>query len=141
MLCNDCRSQHSANPIRLDVRIGDFGLVSVADPEAETVPDAKAVGTELYRPASAQAHSPSLDIYALGIITFELLWKFETRMERLHTIQQLKQGAFPQDFSKKLGKQRAGAVKECIEAMLAHNGDGISIHELKQRLSAIQSSQ
>ncbi|KAI5278954.1 hypothetical protein KEM54_004407, partial [Ascosphaera aggregata] len=67
------------------------------------------VGTEFYRPplvpTSARANSPysaeggtsssssmvdeSLDVYALGVILFELLYKFDTRMERMFVLSSL----------------------------------------------------
>ena len=139
LLCSDCRAQRNANPIRLEVRIGDFGLVSVADPEDETSADSDAVGTEIYGPLTARARIPSLDLYALGIIAFELLWRFDTRMERLHTLQRLKEGAFPAEFAGWIGSKRTGSVKQCIEAMLSYDEDGTSIHELRKRLHAMQS--
>ena len=137
MSCDDCKAQNTRNPIRFEVRIGDFGLVTVADPDGVVAPASEAVGTEIYRPPTAQARHPSLDIYALGIVAFELLWKFDTRMERLHIIQQLKQGEFPGGFAECLGKKRGETIKECIGMMLAQDGNGISISELKERLSDI----
>ncbi|KAK1060251.1 hypothetical protein LTR74_011971 [Friedmanniomyces endolithicus] len=61
-----------------------------------------AVGTELYRPKRDPNHKQHLDIYALAIIAFELLYKFNTRMERHHAIQALKDhGTFPDDFMRR----------------------------------------
>lgn len=137
MSCDDCKTQNTSNPICLEVRIGDFGLVTVADPDGAVAPASEAVGTEIYRPPNAQSRQPSLDIYALGIVAFELLCKFDTRMERLHNIQQLKQGEFPAGFAENLGRERGEAMKECIGMMLAQDGNGVSIPELKQRLSAV----
>lgn len=79
-LCSQCRQQGSANPLALDVRIGDFGLVTtIAQPEESVSAAAKPVGTEIYRPTVATPGSISQDIFALGIIMFELLWRFNTR--------------------------------------------------------------
>jgi serine/threonine protein kinase len=139
MSCTDCHTQNTPNPIRLEVRIGDFGLVTVADPDSNASIPSEAVGTEIYRPPTATARHPSLDIYALGIAAFELLCKFNTRMERLHTVQQLKQGEFPLDFGKAWGMKVGEAMKECIGSMLAQDGDAVSISELKQKLEAIVS--
>ncbi|KZZ96280.1 eukaryotic translation initiation factor 2-alpha kinase [Ascosphaera apis ARSEF 7405] len=65
------------------------------------------VGTEFYRPPVLPLHSyanpsygagqvpllntidESLDVYALGVIFFELLYKFETRMERMFVLSSL----------------------------------------------------
>jgi translation initiation factor 2-alpha kinase 3 len=139
MSCTDCHIQNTPNPIRLEVRIGDFGLVTVADPDSNASPPSEAVGTEIYRPPTATARHSSLDIYALGIVAFELLCKFNTRMERLHTLQQLKQGEFPVDFGKDWGMKVGEAMKECIGSMLAQDGNAVSISELKQKLTAILS--
>jgi serine/threonine protein kinase len=137
MSCDDCKTQNNRNPIRLEVRIGDFGLVAVADPDGVAAPAFEAVGTEIYRPPTTQARHPNLDVYALGIVAFELLWKFDTMMERVVTVQLLKQGEFPTGFAESLGKKRGEAIKECIALMLAQDGNCVSVSELKEKLSAI----
>ncbi|KAK2877218.1 hypothetical protein FQN49_001342 [Arthroderma sp. PD_2] len=81
-------------------RIGDFGLVAESPtygknevPEGITPAATRPVGTEFYRPpphsyriqgsTGPYPHTDnSLDIYALGVILFELLYKIDTRMER-----------------------------------------------------------
>ena len=132
LLCSDCRADGRANAISISVCIGDFGLVAFADPEAQMLSESTAVGTEIYRPAISDPRSPGLDIYALGIVFFELLWKFDTIMERYHTIQQLKRGKYPPKFAQK--------PKECIDVMLSQgSGESISIRKLKQMISAIPS--
>lgn len=137
MLCNDCRDEHNANPIVLEVRIGDFGLVTIADGLAEPIPMSAAIGTETYQPPPPRFVGPGLDMYALGIVAFELLWNFNTHMERLDCIQQLKEGNFPQGFAERFGSKRSGAVMNCITAMLAQSGNGVTISELKHMLAAI----
>ena len=110
----------------MKVCIGDFGLVSAIKSDTATSPSSnsplsqnpppptKAVGTELYRPhinndgigdnngsTHNHRHQPhaGLDVYALGIILFELLYHFDTRMERHHTLSRLRRhGTFPDDF-------------------------------------------
>lgn len=139
--CSDCCAEGTSNHIALEVRIGDFGLVTLANSEPGAAPASAAVGTELYRPATSSAHSPSLDIYALGVIAFELCWKFNTRMERLHCIQQLKQGEFPTGFAERLGKPDHGEkMMECIRAMISRNGETVTIPDIKDMLIAIQSN-
>jgi translation initiation factor 2-alpha kinase 3 len=68
-------------------------------------PPAVRVGTELYRPLddpAPDAHpppvGPSTDLFALGIIAFELLYPFSTQMERRTTLMNLRQGKFPDGF-------------------------------------------
>jgi len=81
-LCRACRASHQAQPVTLAVRIGDFGLVTaLAWPETPAGRNTSAVGTEIYRPLHPVSNaSASLDVYALGIIAFELLWRFGTSM-------------------------------------------------------------
>lgn len=81
LLCSDCRADGNATAKTLNVRIGDFGLVTaLAQPELTTEAQVVPVGTEIYRPlATTSDASASLDLFALGIIAFELLWKFDTR--------------------------------------------------------------
>jgi translation initiation factor 2-alpha kinase 3 len=39
----------------------------------------RAIGTEFYRPpCKAMSTDEKLDVFSLGVIAFELLWKFET---------------------------------------------------------------
>jgi translation initiation factor 2-alpha kinase 3 len=68
-------------------------------------PSANRVGTELYRPLDAptsdarpQPVGPSTDLFALGIIAFELLYPFSTQMERRTTLMNLRRGMFPEGF-------------------------------------------
>jgi eukaryotic translation initiation factor 2-alpha kinase 3 len=129
--CTDCQAEKRHPPIRLEVRIGDFGLVTVADPEAGAAHASEAVGTEIYRPLTpSRTRHSSLDIYALGIIAFELAWKFNTSMERMDTLQRLKQGEFLKDFVNE-------PVKECIASMLAKDGTTVTIPEIRQQLAAV----
>ncbi|KEQ72658.1 kinase-like protein, partial [Aureobasidium namibiae CBS 147.97] len=98
--CCSCAGQNIPRPFNISICIGDFGLVSaIARPE-DTPPlvgaSCKAVGTEIYRPYTVtRDNSPSLDVYALGIIAFELLHPFGTRMERHEMLHELKKGRLP----------------------------------------------
>jgi len=62
------------------------------------------VGTQLYmspEQLSDKAYSFKVDIFSLGMILFELLISFNTQMERLSVLQNLKNAKFPLDFPKK----------------------------------------
>ena len=137
-LCDACRARGSANPISLRVRIGDFGLVTALarDDENEN-PHAGSsssgpVGTELYRPPGTAVvvnASPALDLFAAGIMTFELLLPFGTRMERHETLHKLKLGHFPGGFEERIGDER---MRSCVQAMLGPEHE--SIEDIRQRL-------
>ncbi|CAD0042036.1 unnamed protein product [Aureobasidium pullulans] len=103
--CTSCHATDSTRPFNISICIGDFGLVSaIARPEDE-VPStaAKAVGTEIYRPYTVtRDNHPSLDVYALGIIAFELLHPFGTRMERHEMLHKLKKGEISDELDKEV---------------------------------------
>ncbi|KAI9375657.1 kinase-like domain-containing protein [Aspergillus egyptiacus] len=146
-------------------RIGDFGLVadishlnasSPGTPVASssTVPKLnRVVGTEFYCPpffrgnGVHEAHlisytiDESLDVYALGVILFELLYRINTKMERQLVLTELTRGlqrhttdgatrerpVFPSDFEQKVdcgsvvlpsGETVAESLKTCIKGML-----------------------
>ncbi len=78
--CKSCAGQ--ARKMHIDVRIGDLGLVtSIARPDVAlpVMTPTKPAGTEFYCPPGRhEAPTEKLDIFALGVIAFELLWKFST---------------------------------------------------------------
>ncbi|KXT00507.1 hypothetical protein AC578_4058 [Pseudocercospora eumusae] len=136
-LCSDCRSAGSANPAKLSICIGDFGLVTQlasGDIDSDTPAEA-AVGTEIYRPTNGNSGLPSthLDIYALGVIACELLCKFNTQMERRDTLQSLRRGTLPRDLA--LGT--SGKLRDCIASMLSPEA---TIGGIRKTLSNILSS-
>jgi translation initiation factor 2-alpha kinase 3 len=82
-------------PYNISIHIGDFGLVSsIVDDKTNTTATATTktnVGTEIYRPCHVtRPNDPSLDVYSLGIIAYELLHRFDTRMERHEILHALK---------------------------------------------------
>ncbi|KAK5133684.1 hypothetical protein LTR08_007438 [Meristemomyces frigidus] len=120
----------------LEVRIGDFGLVTaLAHPEAGIGAQSAAVGTPMYRPTTATTSSMNadLDIFALGIIAFELLWRFSTRMERHESLQRLKQGHFPPNFCERIG-DRSGEVQSLIREMLSQQHHHVT--DLKKQVAS-----
>jgi translation initiation factor 2-alpha kinase 3 len=82
-------------------RIGDFGLVAALDLDIGTV--SKPVGTEYYRPDASGRVNEKLDVFALGVMAFEMVQKFGTRMERVAALNDLRRGIFPVDFTENLG--------------------------------------
>lgn len=125
--CHSCdeRRRHFLNP-----RIADFGLVAdiVADIERSTELDPflpyKAAGTELYRPPASFVESTNekLDVFALGMLLFELLWRFGTRTERAMVLSGLHKGEVPVSFPTSIdvhcGNGVGEKVVQCIKGML-----------------------
>lgn len=140
--CVDCEGGINLAAGELDVCIGDFGLATMAGRD-EIRESSGPVGTAIYRPTTHRVgNDRSLDIYALGIVFFELLWKFETRMERQHTICALKEGRFPGAFCDLVGKGRGVKVMEYLNGMLALDGDGVAmgVGDVRERLQALLAS-
>ncbi|KAL4889528.1 kinase-like domain-containing protein [Aspergillus ambiguus] len=164
--CASCQSSESAMPRYCHPRIGDFGLVadiSHFNDNSSVDHDSKIhriVGTEFYRPPLItndigdldgipeldEEHAcykidESLDIYALGVILFELLYRLNTKMERQMVLNDLTRGpheqpqsspftrrpSFPGDFARKIdmgdtmlgdGMSVAESLTRCITGML-----------------------
>lgn len=60
------------------IKIGDFGLATLTD----TNNSLNSLGSELYKDKYENQNLPTLDIYSLGIIIFELFYIFNTNSER-----------------------------------------------------------
>lgn len=112
-----------------EIKVGDFGLVTECEEccdveleeEFEEVSNddafkpkklkkhTKAVGTQLYmspEQLNGSSYNYKVDIYSLGVILFELLVPFQTTMERIKTLSDLRRNSFPvkfrQDFCKEV---------------------------------------
>ncbi|CAF2109491.1 unnamed protein product [Rotaria magnacalcarata] len=86
------------------VKIGDFGLVSAfGEEKIDQTENNELGGTILYmspEQLNRQSYNQKVDIYAVGIILFELLYPFSTQMERIRTLKNIRLQApvFPNDF-------------------------------------------
>ncbi|KAJ5611071.1 hypothetical protein N7510_007790 [Penicillium lagena] len=158
--CASCSSEHGTPRHFCRPRIGDFGLVAdishlnetssdeTVTPYREGPPIQRVVGTEFYRPPAdaVENHGAAyfdtyridekLDVYALGVILFELVYRLNTKMERQLVLNDLTHGSkdnptehtlFPRDFSYKVdrggtmldnGTTVAEALMTCIRGML-----------------------
>lgn len=134
--CSDCVHNSPMPVTELEVCIGDFGLAAVASAETDEHSVSAPVGTAIYRPPhTTEAQSSNLDIYALGIVFFELLWKFTTRMERHHTIHDLKEGRYPDGFCEWIGRGRGVKAMDCIDYMLSqHDVKAVILTALRSKL-------
>ena len=111
--CKPCPGRESVHVVP---RIGDFGLVASLD-ESCVVNITRPVGTEFYRPHKSSRNSDKLDVFALGVIAVEMLYKFGTRMERSDALSRLKKGEFPDGFAEKLGPH-GDKIQQLIGAMV-----------------------
>ncbi|QDS74597.1 hypothetical protein FKW77_008404 [Venturia effusa] len=139
--CTKCQSgSQEISNLFLNIRIGDFGLVTTiaqADPLKAT--NAKAVGTELYRPPMAIANADEkLDVFALGIIATELLFPFSTRMERQAKLHAVRNGILPDEsFDDSLGARGKDLVA-CIKGMTTYDDIArLSCQEARERLESL----
>lgn len=86
------------------VKIGDFGLVSAfGEDKIDHSTNSEPGGTILYmspEQINRQSYNQKVDIYAIGIILFELLNSFSTQMERIRALEKirLQTPIFPVDF-------------------------------------------
>ncbi|OKL57812.1 hypothetical protein UA08_06962 [Talaromyces atroroseus] len=163
-ICHSCHGTNSGRIARqYRPRIGDFGLVAdishctemqASDDGVVTVQKSTAehrrfrhVGTEFYYPPKKpQASTPGqessdysainekLDVFALGVILFELLYRLDTKMERQLVLSELTRRGLqdgivriPHDFEDKIdcgrvklanGMSVARSVSTCIKGML-----------------------
>lgn len=116
------------------VKVGDFGLVTAS--EEHVMEDdndiwgnkgtartprhhTNQVGTKLYmspEQIAGDSYTHKVDIYALGMIFFELFFPFATEMERVKTLLEVKRLQFPGRFTREL-------PNECtfLEPLLSHS--------------------
>ncbi|XP_062374939.1 interferon-induced, double-stranded RNA-activated protein kinase-like isoform X2 [Sardina pilchardus] len=86
-----------------EVKIGDFGLVTIADDDNDEslLERTKHTGTRSYM-SPEQMNQPTydrkVDIFALGLIYFELLWTVKTKAEKCDIWEHIKTKKFPEGF-------------------------------------------
>lgn len=69
-----------------------------------------------------QSYTQKVDIYALGMIFFELFYPFSTQMERIKTLMEIKKLNFPHRFEKELPKEvsaHSSIIWNCLPANLS----------------------
>nr|XP_055026882.1 protein kinase containing Z-DNA binding domains [Misgurnus anguillicaudatus] len=84
------------------VKIGDFGLVaSLVNPNGGSASRSIGKGTPLYMSPEQEKErrcNAKTDIFPLGLIWFEMLWKMSSRMERGKIWSDLRKQTFPEGF-------------------------------------------
>jgi len=89
--------------------VGSLARLSLAGDEDLT----GGVGTTLYRAPEQEQHvyDAKVDVWALGVVFFELLWRMGTGMERVQTLLRFRNGCeLPPGFEEKEGLVEAAAV-------------------------------
>ncbi|KAL3864427.1 hypothetical protein ACJMK2_006111 [Sinanodonta woodiana] len=102
------------------VKVGDFGLVTALVENQQTEEEYRnnnnpfkkhtaQVGTQLYmspEQSAASSYGQKVDIFALGMILFELLYPFSTQMERINTLLGVRCQNFPNRFIEEMPKEK-----------------------------------
>ncbi|TRY69842.1 hypothetical protein DNTS_012935 [Danionella cerebrum] len=105
------------------VKVGDFGLVTSAENESEgqLLERTRHTGTRSYmspEQATQTDYNEKVDIYALGLIYFELIWRFFTEQEKQEKWHEVRRRDFPAEFNKKFSfehKHIERMLSECPE--------------------------
>ncbi|KAA0718367.1 Interferon-induced, double-stranded RNA-activated protein kinase [Triplophysa tibetana] len=116
------------------VKIGDFGLaVTLTNPSGAAIYRTKGRGTPSYMSPEQELQSDygaKTDIFPLGLIWFEMLWKMSTVMEKADLWPDLRNQKFPERFC-----DRHLTEHKFIRKMLSHTpGDRPSATEIKEKL-------
>ncbi|MBN3320210.1 E2AK2 kinase, partial [Atractosteus spatula] len=87
------------------VKIGDFGLATsvINESDSNSIQRTKRTGTVTYMSPEQEnqnQYGEKVDIFPLGLIFFELLWRFKTKTERHKTWHSIRNREFPSEFCK-----------------------------------------
>ncbi|KAG5830993.1 hypothetical protein ANANG_G00299160 [Anguilla anguilla] len=102
------------------VKIGDFGLVTtITNRNGASIERTMGKGTETYMSPEQEDQSTydeKVDIFPLGLIFFELLWRIGTGMERAKLWVGLRRGELPEEFRKEYTTEHVLIRKMLSEA-------------------------
>ncbi|KAF2833154.1 kinase-like protein [Ophiobolus disseminans] len=138
---SSCKMCPGRSRLHITPRIGDFGLVAALDDSCLDIgTPSKPVGTEFYRPDTNSRISEKLDVFALGVLGFEMLQSFGTRMERVAALTELRHGKFPASFSQHLGDVGSIVVGLLSSMVHADEQKRLNCDEVKLEIGKLVSS-
>lgn len=136
-----CKLCPKRDCLHITPRIGDFGLVAALDDSCLDIGTmSKPVGTEFYRPEASSKVSEKLDIFALGVVGFEMLQEFGTRMERVGALAHLRRGIFPDNFSQNIGEIGTEVLSLLSNMVHADESQRPTCEEVKREMGTIVNS-
>jgi translation initiation factor 2-alpha kinase 3 len=135
---SSCKPCPKRDCLHVTPRIGDFGLVAALS-DSCTMSDTfnKPVGTEFYRPLASTGISEKLDVFALGVVTFEMLQKFDTRMERIAALTELRRGLFPDGFAQGFGDIGTNLQQLISDMMRGDEQKRLNCNQVKNEISKL----
>ncbi|TRY69833.1 hypothetical protein DNTS_012932 [Danionella cerebrum] len=102
------------------VKIGDFGLVAAQKgPGGQPIERTKKQGTESYmspEQENLRHYDEKTDIFPLGLIWFEMLWKIQTYMEKTKLWPNLRKNVIPQEFGDKFNIE-SGFIRQMLSSI------------------------
>lgn len=131
---SSCKSCPKRDCLHLTPRIGDFGLVAALSDSCTASDTFKPVGTEFYRPHASSGINEKLDIFALGVVAFEMVQKFSTRMERIAALVELRRGVFPGGFAQGLGDVGADVQQLISDMVQGDEGKRLGCDEVRSEI-------
>ncbi|KAM9156446.1 interferon-induced, double-stranded RNA-activated protein kinase [Pangshura tecta] len=81
------------------IKIGDFGLVTSMTDDLRTT--GKGTRSYMSPEQAGDKYGQEVDIFALGLILFEILWIFSTGSEKIYEWHKIRDCVLPEEFSKK----------------------------------------
>ncbi|KAL7853310.1 hypothetical protein AOLI_G00201540 [Acnodon oligacanthus] len=125
------------------VKIGDFGLVTLmTDANGGPLKRTVCVGTQSYRSPEQEnqmEYDEKTDIFPLGLIWFELLWKIPTKMEKSKMWNDVRNRMFPDPFCGKY-KLQLMYIKKMLSKEPEARPSAVEILELLQTLFPVEKS-
>uniref|UniRef100_A0A3P8R123 non-specific serine/threonine protein kinase n=1 Tax=Astatotilapia calliptera TaxID=8154 RepID=A0A3P8R123_ASTCA len=97
-----------------EVKIGDFGLVTSDDDDEERTVCKGTLYYMAHEQKTERKYDRKVDMFALGLIFFELLWKLSTYSERAKIWPGVRRQMFPEEFSVTFTKE-----KQIINSLLS----------------------